>query len=267
SRSFISSEMFLVDCIFILSIVTASHAITCGYQKGDPKSARTAQSGYGCRVDTANGLWGFCPTAVISAKDCGLAGSFEYIACGAEARTQRLFPAPNAAEATITPLNSVSVPSSSLTGLASQPTATVVETFSTPASSSSSVMTASIVSSPSGPISTSSRQESTNLGAIVGGAAGGLTVICLTILGIVLIRRKNGVKGQATSPTGYTHHGRNDFAEDATLHVNNSAGTQKNYHCDSSHGPVDMYSRQHVNMDPVELSGQAQCTDIPKETK
>jgi hypothetical protein len=74
SRSFIRSNMSLVHCIFILSIATASHAITCGYQEGDPQSARTAQPGYGCSVDTANGLWGFCPTTVISVKDCGLAG-------------------------------------------------------------------------------------------------------------------------------------------------------------------------------------------------
>ena len=47
---------------------------TCGYGNGDPDDPRTADSGYGCRVDTANGLWGFCPTSVISAKDCGLAG-------------------------------------------------------------------------------------------------------------------------------------------------------------------------------------------------
>jgi hypothetical protein len=74
SRSFILSEMFLIEYFFILSIATTLHATTCGYKDGNPQSARTAQSGYGCRVDTANGLWGFCPTTVISAKDCGLAG-------------------------------------------------------------------------------------------------------------------------------------------------------------------------------------------------
>jgi len=55
-------------------MATASHAATCGYQDGDPQNPRTAQSGYGCRVDTANGLWGFCPKTVIAASDCGLAG-------------------------------------------------------------------------------------------------------------------------------------------------------------------------------------------------
>lgn len=47
---------------------------TCGYENGDPSLILTANSGYDCRVDTARGLWGFCPTSVISASDCGLAG-------------------------------------------------------------------------------------------------------------------------------------------------------------------------------------------------
>jgi hypothetical protein len=47
---------------------------TCGYYNGDLKSSRTADVGFGCRVDTSNGLWGFCPTTVLTATDCGLAG-------------------------------------------------------------------------------------------------------------------------------------------------------------------------------------------------
>lgn len=48
---------------------------TCGYEDGDPKRFRTANPGFDCRVDTMNGLWGFCPVTVIAATDCGLAGS------------------------------------------------------------------------------------------------------------------------------------------------------------------------------------------------
>lgn len=48
---------------------------TCGYENGDPKKLRTANPGFDCRVDTMNGLWGFCPVTVIAATDCGLAGS------------------------------------------------------------------------------------------------------------------------------------------------------------------------------------------------
>lgn len=48
---------------------------TCGYLNGNPEHIRTAESGYNCRIDTRNGLWGFCPTSVLAASDCGLAGS------------------------------------------------------------------------------------------------------------------------------------------------------------------------------------------------
>lgn len=46
---------------------------TCGYLNGDPKKIRTANSGFNCRVDTLRGIWGFCPTTVIAATDCGFA--------------------------------------------------------------------------------------------------------------------------------------------------------------------------------------------------
>jgi hypothetical protein len=121
-------------------------------------------------------------------------------------------------------------------------------------------MTSSFISSTSGPVDTSSKQEPMNLGAIVGGAIGGLTVICLTMLGIVLIRRKHGVKGHMISLPGRNNHGRNEFADDVTLHAHNSEDIKKNYHWGSSHGPVEMYSGHHVNTEPVELSGQAQLT-------
>ncbi|EJP70279.1 uncharacterized protein BBA_01148 [Beauveria bassiana ARSEF 2860] len=48
---------------------------TCGYLDGNPTDFRTANSGYNCRFDTANSLWGFCPTTVGRAVDCGLAGA------------------------------------------------------------------------------------------------------------------------------------------------------------------------------------------------
>ncbi|KAL6872424.1 hypothetical protein HDV57DRAFT_265125 [Trichoderma longibrachiatum] len=55
---------------------------TCGYQDGDPNKFRTANPGFDCRVDTMNGLWGFCPVTVIAATDCGLAGScFDHGSC------------------------------------------------------------------------------------------------------------------------------------------------------------------------------------------
>lgn len=54
---------------------TASYVWTCGYLDGDIDEPRTAQAGYNCRIDTADSLWGFCPTSVRSASDCGLAAA------------------------------------------------------------------------------------------------------------------------------------------------------------------------------------------------
>lgn len=52
----------------------SSAMTTCGYKNGDPNQARTADSGFDCRFDTSNGLWGFCPTTVKAVPSCGLAG-------------------------------------------------------------------------------------------------------------------------------------------------------------------------------------------------
>jgi hypothetical protein len=165
--------------------------------------------------------------------------SFEYIACGAEARTDTLLLVPKTAEAKATPSISTSIPNGSLGNSVTQTSATVVETSST-----------------SRPIPTSSKQGPTNIGAIVGGAIGGLTVICLTILGIIYIRRKHSVKGYAMSLPDHTHGGRNGFADGPTLHAHNAGDAQKNYHWDSSHGPVEIDSGPYIQMQPVELPGQ-----------
>lgn len=55
---------------------------TCGYEDGDPSKSWGAPAGYDCRVDTLNGLWGFCPTTVFVATDCGLGGyCFDQSSC------------------------------------------------------------------------------------------------------------------------------------------------------------------------------------------
>jgi hypothetical protein len=80
----------------------------------------------------------------------------------------------------------------------------------------------------------------------VGGAIGGLIVIFLTILGIVLIRRKHGAKVQAISPTNGENQGRNDFADDAPLNAHELGDLEK---------PADLYTGEHDNTKPFELSG------------
>jgi hypothetical protein len=47
---------------------------TCGFRDGDPAKSWVASDGFNCRVDTLHGIWGFCPTTVIAATDCGLGG-------------------------------------------------------------------------------------------------------------------------------------------------------------------------------------------------
>jgi hypothetical protein len=69
------------------------------------------------------------------------------------------------------------------------------------------------------------------------------------------------------SPPGYTHHGQNELADDATLHAHDSGDAQKNHHWDNSHDPIEMYSGHHVNTEPVELCGQVPYTDTPTKTK
>lgn len=48
---------------------------TCGFLNGDASKPWVAPAGFNCRVDTLHGIWGFCPTTVISPTDCGL-GAF-----------------------------------------------------------------------------------------------------------------------------------------------------------------------------------------------
>ena len=54
---------------------TTAFVSTCGFKDGDAGQPRTANSGFDCRVDTMHAIWGFCPTTVIAATDCGLAGN------------------------------------------------------------------------------------------------------------------------------------------------------------------------------------------------
>lgn len=51
-----------------------TYVSTCGYLNGNASLPRTANSGFDCRVDTKNAIWGFCPTTVLAVSDCGLVG-------------------------------------------------------------------------------------------------------------------------------------------------------------------------------------------------
>ncbi|AEO59311.1 hypothetical protein MYCTH_2307514 [Thermothelomyces thermophilus ATCC 42464] len=45
------------------------------YYSGDSSKPRTAEPGFDIRIDLLHGLFGFCPTTVIAATDCGLGGA------------------------------------------------------------------------------------------------------------------------------------------------------------------------------------------------
>ncbi|KAL2171534.1 hypothetical protein VTG60DRAFT_2367 [Thermothelomyces hinnuleus] len=83
------------------------------YYSGDSSKPRTAEPGFDIRIDLFHGLFGFCPTTVIAATDCGLVttwtcsnarepfcsyalltlsndvGPYTYIACGRTAVTDQ----------------------------------------------------------------------------------------------------------------------------------------------------------------------------------
>ncbi len=63
------------SCIDLRGRQEVEDQSTCGFLDGDPNSPRTAGPGFNCRFDTLHALWGFCPTTVIAATDCGLAGN------------------------------------------------------------------------------------------------------------------------------------------------------------------------------------------------
>ncbi|KAH9859586.1 hypothetical protein IAQ61_011367 [Plenodomus lingam] len=202
-------------------------------------------------------LW-FCSTAVLIH---GSDESFDNIECGSEARTDTLFQFPKSTEATTTKSTisstSTSIPSISLGSSTSPPTGTGLKPSPIPTSSFTPSTTPSSTSSPPNP-------EPLNIGAIVGGAISGLTVICLTILGIVLIRRKHGAKRQATSAPDHVPHGENAFSDDAALDTYNSRDAQKSYLWDASHGPVELQGGRDLHVEAVELPGQGEHMDMSK---
>ncbi|KAI1037873.1 hypothetical protein LB505_001479 [Fusarium chuoi] len=202
---------------------------TCGYLDGDPKKKRTADSGFNCRIDTRNGLWGFCPTTVLTASDCGLAGScvdrhdcsdgcgmtgskgLTTFTCDRKSfcsmalltfgvdQTYSYIACGTKATTDhyyITPTIDITTTSESSelsTGETSQ--------TSTVRSSDTASSTADITqSSSTEAISSSSEEEdpsgssSPNLGAVIGGVIGGLVVICGTIITAIFLLRRNRSK-------------------------------------------------------------------------
>lgn len=67
-------------------------------------------------------------------------------------------------------------------------------------------------------------------------------------------------------PSSRADHGQSEFVDDASSHAHGSQDATKNDHRVSTHGPVEMYSGHHVNVEPVELAGHIKSTVIPKKS-
>ncbi|EUC47119.1 hypothetical protein COCMIDRAFT_35270 [Bipolaris oryzae ATCC 44560] len=154
------------------------------YTDGSPNKPRVANTGYDCYFDTAHGLWGFCPTPVTASSGCSLVGfCFDSVACTTGWGTETLRAVTN-----------------------------YVDTFTTTSQSFSFL--ASLITSPVSPAESPNPSASTsfslsfhssNIGAISGGAVAAIVVICLTVLGVLLIRWKGCKGGKAASKNDSGH--------------------------------------------------------------
>ncbi|KAL6917574.1 hypothetical protein FSHL1_009004 [Fusarium sambucinum] len=194
---------------------------TCGYLNGDPDKARTADPGWNCRVDTRNGLWGFCPTTVLTASDCGLAGYCIdkgpcSTGCGMDDTDLTTFTCGRNSWCSTAILTfgidqsysylacgrhaTVENYLASPTTLAETKTTATEQTTSqepTAVSSDTSSTTIEVTEQTATQTTSSSSEEKSentannNLGPIIGGVIGGLVVISSTILGAIFLLRRN----------------------------------------------------------------------------
>ncbi|OHE95268.1 hypothetical protein CORC01_09413 [Colletotrichum orchidophilum] len=198
----------------------------CGYYEGDPIKSRTADPGYGCREDIDRGLWGFCPTTVMLAKDCGLAGNcvdshYCSLGCGKTGITGLTtfscekdrfcstvileggfeggfsYIACGAAATVETLLKEptvATVPSITVTSEApSSASDTTIRSVASPSATQTTLPPSQITSPGDG---TKSSEGSSNTGAIVGGVVGGVAIICVTVIVAICIMRRKKRTGE-----------------------------------------------------------------------
>ncbi|CAG1964153.1 unnamed protein product [Fusarium graminearum] len=212
---------------------------TCGYLNGDPDKERTADEGFNCRIDARNGIWGFCPTTVVSASDCGLAGHCVdqgrcSTGCGMTDTDLTTFTCGRSSFCStailtfgidqsysyiacgkhytvenylVSPLPATATTTTKQTTTSQEPTSTV--------DSSGTTSTTTEVAETSTQTSSSSSEEKpsqNNLGPIIGGVIGGLVVVCSTVIGaIYLLRRRRDKDGSPKQDTAKTFSTENDF--------------------------------------------------------
>ncbi|RGP71110.1 hypothetical protein FLONG3_7238 [Fusarium longipes] len=200
---------------------------TCGYLNGDPDKERTADAGFNCRVDTRNGLWGFCPTTVLTASDCGLAAAcidrdtckqgcgktgvtdLTTFTCGRNSFCstailtfgvdQSYSYLACGSQATIEHYLVSPLAIETTTEQTSSQTSTIVSSSTTSTTSMTSTTAELAENTSTETARNSSQQESTesssnNLGPIIGGVIGSLGLICATIITIFVLRRRRRIE-------------------------------------------------------------------------
>ncbi|KAK7924331.1 hypothetical protein PG985_006385 [Apiospora marii] len=136
---------------------------------------------------------GFCSTALL---DSGRDQTYAHIACGTVQTTETLLAAPTASLATSTSPGT-SVPAPTSPGPSPISSGTAASTTSLPFDNNPSTLDTLPQDSNSPPQTTETQSgaagdttPNNNTGAIIGGAIGGLAMICLTIFAIVYLFRR-----------------------------------------------------------------------------
>ncbi|KAI1856017.1 hypothetical protein JX265_011914 [Neoarthrinium moseri] len=256
------------DEILKLRAITTD-AATCGYANGDPSKVRTANSGYDCRIDTVQALWGFCPTSVSSASDCGLAAACsDQHACsgicgktGVTRLTTFTCSLPGASYCSTVLLDSgpdltfsyiaCGTAARTETLLANPTSAKTTASSSSKTSPSNSKSTSSASDSSSSSLSTASPAAQTSssggssgstTGTIAGGVIGGLALVCLTVVAVVLVlrgslrkhRENNELAAAAGVEPSYDNHRQQMSNNEASWSPSYYAPAHQTY-------PVEMY--------------------------
>ncbi|KAI9641617.1 hypothetical protein NHQ30_009471 [Ciborinia camelliae] len=193
---------------------------TCGYLNGNALSPRIPASGYFCGKNTQNNLWGFCSTG-IDVADCWLLGYCVdqgacFTGCGVSGLTSTTcqsycyseFLVSN--DQTYTYITCSNTPGSPL--WLAVPTTTSPDSETVSSSSQASVTVTSTgggqvttkyitstkavsskpstSSAPTALVDTKSPSNNLPVGSIIGGALGGLSLILLTMIALVILKRR-----------------------------------------------------------------------------
>ncbi|KAM0310660.1 hypothetical protein ACHAO8_007881 [Botrytis cinerea] len=200
--------------------VTTS-AETCGYANGNAMFPRSAAPGYFCGKDIQNSLWGFCSDAVTAdcelygycfdkgacSAGCGVSGlisttwyTYTHITCANAPGSAIWLAVPTITSPSPTTISSLSRAAVSISTL--ERTVTVSSSSfatnpkvstSTPATISSTTALDPAATSNTGIASVSTEYSSSSMpvGAIIGGALGGLSLILLTVIALVMLKRRH----------------------------------------------------------------------------